>query len=130
MKKLILFFFAFAIIFISSCKKELIGPVNNGADNLNDIQVEPSFTWSTGQVVDVNITGLPTTIPVKSTLSISLNDGTTVYQSFHAMNLDITIKVTVPSSETQLILKYGTMEYMIQIVDNQADFSFIPQVQE
>ncbi len=130
MKKLILFFFAFAIIFASSCKKELIGPVNNGADNLNDIQVEPSFNWSTGQVVDINIIGLPTTIPVKSTLVISLNDGAVLYQCSHAMNIDVTINVTIPTTETQLLLKYGKIEYVVPVVNNHANFSFIPQIQE
>jgi hypothetical protein len=46
------------------------------------------------------------------------------------MDLDATIEVTIPKTETQLLLKYGTAEYQIAIVNNQATFSFIPQIQE
>jgi hypothetical protein len=46
------------------------------------------------------------------------------------MDLDVTIEVTIPKTETQLLLKYGITEYLIEIVNNQANFSFIPQIQE
>ena len=118
------------MIFFASCKKDLIDPVNPDNEKLESIQVSPTFNWSTGQNVIISVKGLPTTIPIKSTLSISLTDGTVLHQRFHAMDLDATIEVTIPKTETQLLLKYGTAEYQVAIVNNQATFSFIPQIQE
>lgn len=130
MKNNNLYFLLFLIIFVVSCKKDFVGPVNPDNDKLENIQVSPTFNWSTGQNVTISIQGLPTTIPVKSTLSISLTDGTVLYQRFHAMDLDVTIEVTIPKTETQLLLKYGITEYLIELVNNQANFSFIPQIEE
>jgi hypothetical protein len=130
MKKYNLFFLLSLMIFFASCKKDLTDPVYPDNDNLENIQVPSTFNWSTGQNVIISIQGLPTTIPIKSTLSISLTDGTVLHQRFHAMDLDATIEVTIPKTETQLLLKYGTAEYQVAIVNNQATFSFIPQIQE
>ncbi len=97
---------------------------------MGEAKVSDSFSWSTSNSVEVIITGLPTTVTVKSTLSISLQDGTRLYSLFHNMSKDLKLSIIVPSETTNLTLKYGSMEYNLKIIGNKAEFSFIPDIPE
>ena len=126
MKKHVNIILPVLLLFLLSCQKEdNFTPVYN---NLNKIQVSAAFKWSTGKTVDVTITGLPTDNPVHSTLILSLNDGSTLYQGSYEMNQSSVIQVTIPDSETQIMLKYGSVEHILPVVGNKIDFSFIPLV--
>ena len=81
---------------------------------------------TTGNTVEVMITGLPTSVPVRATLTISLADGTILFSKLHPMDQNLTISLTVPSTDKELTLKYGSVSYPVAIVNNQAAFSFIP----
>lgn len=126
MKKHVCLILSALILFLFSCQKE--NNFTSTDKNLNEIQVSSAFNWSTGKTVDVTITGLPTEIPVNSTLIISLRNGSTLYQGSYEMNQSGVIQVTVPDSETQIILKYGSVEHILPVVGNKVDFSFIPLV--
>ena len=130
MKKFTLFCALAVIMLATSCTKDETIPNPVIPDNLNDLKVSATFKWITGLDVNVNITGLPTTVPVKATLSVSLNNGSLLYQSMYEMSLSSTIKLTVPSSETQLKLKYGSVEHLVPITGTNANFSFIPTIQD
>ncbi|NTV18262.1 MAG: hypothetical protein HGA83_02405 [Bacteroidales bacterium] len=97
---------------------------------MGEAKVSDSFSWSTSNSVEVIITGLPTIVTVKSTLSISLQDGTRLYSLLHNMSQDLRLKIIVPSETTNLTLKYGSMEYNLKIIGNKAEFSFIPDIPE
>ena len=97
---------------------------------LGDIKISDSFTWSTSKSVEVIIIGLPTIVTVKSTLSLSLPDGTRLYSSLHNMSQDLKIRTIVPSETTNLTLKYGSMVYNLKVIGNKAEFSFIPDIPE
>ncbi|MBP1671292.1 MAG: hypothetical protein H6Q22_864 [Bacteroidetes bacterium] len=107
------------------------GPVKP-ADKITmgDAKVSDTFSWSTSKSVEVTITGLPTIVTVKSTLSISLQDGTRLYSLFHNMSQDLQLKIIVPSETTSLTLKYGSMVYNLKVIGNKAEFSFIPNITE
>jgi len=128
MKKLVSFTLSTLLIFLFSChKEENFTPTNN---NIKEIQVASTFKWSTDKTVDVSITGLPTEIPVNSTLTISLNDGSNLYQGSYDMNQSKVIRINIPDSETEISLKYGSVEHILPVEGNRVDFSFIPLVVE
>jgi len=107
------------------------GPVKSTEKTtLGDVKVSDSFTWSTSKSVDVLITGLPTIVTVKSTLSLSLQDGTRLYSLLHNMSQDLKLSIIVPSETTSLTLKYGSMVYDLKVIGNKAEFSFIPDIPE
>ncbi len=122
-----------AVIMITSCKKSEItepAPVPVKPTTLSDMKAPDSFNWSTGQVVTVKITGLPTVIPVKNTLSVSLTNGTKLFSRMHQMDQDLAIKVRIPAVEKQLLLNYGSTTKTIDIEDGIAQYSFIPVITE
>lgn len=122
-----------AVIMITSCKKSEIpepAPAPVQPTTLSDMKAPDSFNWSTGQVVTVKITGLPTVIPVKNVLSVSLLDGTRLFSRMHQMDQELTIKVQIPALEKKLLLSYGAAMETIDIKDGIAQFSFIPVITE
>ena len=97
---------------------------------MEDIKFDGAFNWSTGSTVTLNITGLPTEVPVKNTLTISFQNGSTVFSQLHSMDQNLTLNLTVPTTDTELGLKYGSTTYLVPIINNKADFSFIPVIQD
>ncbi len=127
--KLLTLISAVAIVSFTSCEKS-VDIVPNPQTNIEDIQFDNSFNWSTGNPVTLNITGLPTVVSVKNTLTISLQNGTTVFSHLHLLDQNLSLNLTIPSTEKELMLKYGSTTYMIPVVNNKADFSFIPVIQD
>jgi len=128
-----IFFFLIAGILVSCVKfpDPNPGPVKpTDKITLGEAKVSDTFSWSTSKSVEVTITGLPTIVTVKSTLSISLQDGTRLYSLFHNMSQDLKLTIIVPSETTSLILKYGSMVYNLKVIGNKAEFSFIPEETE
>ena len=118
-----------ALLVLVSCSKNRFDtdvPVIKTPTKISDLVAPASFTWSTAKTVTVNVTGLPTLEPVKSTLIIGLTDGTQLYKSFHDMGLNLTVKVTIPAIQNALKITYGSMTYEMPVIAEKADFSFIP----
>lgn len=115
------------LIFSACSKSEIVTPDNSGKA-LNELVVSSSFTWNTALPVELKITGLPTIVPVSATLTISLENGTPLFNEYHLMDQNLTVKLLLPSTEKKLVLKYGTVTYPVEVVNNQAAFSFIPVV--
>ncbi|MFZ4549578.1 MAG: hypothetical protein ACOYN4_19170 [Bacteroidales bacterium] len=120
---------ALAIFSLASCEKseDIVPSIKN---DMEDIKFDGTFNWSTGSPVTLNITGLPTVVPVKNTLTISLQNGSTVFSLFHSLDQSLTLNLTVPSTEKELRLNYGSTTYTVFIVNNKVDFSFIPVIQD
>lgn len=126
MKKLYLFL-GLASMLLIACSKEEITPEPT-VTTMDELQVEASFDWNTGQNVDLIIKGLPTTIPIKSTLSVSLPNGALVYQGAHLMSDNATLKLVIPAIHNQLHIQFGTNSYSVAISSGVANFSFIPEI--
>lgn len=119
-------------VLLTGCKKSTIEPQPpaQNPQTLSDLKAPDSFNWSTASTVEVKITGLPTVLPVKNTLKISLSDGRVLLSRLHTMSEDLSVKVTVPSTEKKLTLRYGTLNQNVDILSGQALFSFIPTVED
>ena len=113
---------------ISCIKQNLPGPAPEEKTKLADAKVSDGFSWSTSKNVEVVITGLPTIVPVKNTLTITLPDGSKLYNAYHDMSVNLKLTLVIPSTITQLKLKFGSYDETLNIVNNKAEFSFIPVV--
>ena len=113
------------------CQDELtIQTTSNGAKDMSTLKVSQDFDWSTAKTIEITITGLPTlesVEAVKSTLTIKGQDKL-FYSGFHAMNEDLTLKVVVPSNETSIQLKFGSIEKEATIENSKVSFSYIPTI--
>ncbi len=125
MKKLTFFSLSLLLFFATACKKDGITPTPT-PKTLNDLKASESFKWTTSQTVEVFVTGLPTVIPVKSTLAVYSQDGDVVYKINHTMSQDISFKVIVPAKNNSLRMTFGSFDMNSPISDQRADFSFIP----
>lgn len=109
------------------CRKQDFIVTEDIPKNLNELQADPDFLWTTENNVALQITGLPTEEAVYAGLKIALSDGAVVYASNHRMDLDTTLNLLIPSTESSLKLKYGSKTYDVAISGKQATFSFIPE---
>ena len=120
-----------ATLGVMSCiKQNLPDPGDTPADKpkLEDVKVPENFNWSTSKTVEVSITGLSTVVPIKNTLTITLPDGSKLYNVYHDMSINLKLNLIVPSTINQLKLKFGSFDETLNIIDNKAEFSFIPVV--
>lgn len=102
---------------------------SQGATNMNELVAPTNFSWTTGQKVEVNITGLPTTIPIQRTISIK-GSNDTFYNGYFLMSTDHKMTLLIPSSEKELTLKFGTVTVKSLIQEGKATFSLIPNYVE
>ncbi len=121
---------ALVVLFLSSCKKDDTPTPTELPGSLSDLKAQESFSWTTGLPVVLSITGLPTQVPVKATLSVSLSDGSVLFSSLHQMDKNLSLNLIVPSTVNNLVLKYGNQTYNVPIVNGKSTFSFIPVVTE
>jgi len=131
MKKLFQIVLIIMTVTLWSCQDELdIQTTSNGAKDMSALKVSPDFDWSTSKTVEITITGLPTlenVEAVKSTLSIKGQDKL-FYSGFHAINENLTLVLVVPSNETNIQLKFGSIEKEATIENNKVSFTFIPTI--
>lgn len=129
-KNIILIILIPAIALISCVKQNLPDPgtLPEEKTKLADAKIPDGFDWKTSKTVEVTITGLPTVVPVKNTLTITLPDGNKLYNVYHDMSVNLKLALVIPSTITQLKLKFGSYDETLNIVNNKAEFSFIPVV--
>lgn len=131
MKKVFQLALVLMTVTLWSCQDELtVQTTSNGAKDMSALRVSPDFDWTTSKAVEITITGLPTlenVESVKSTLTIKGQDKL-FYSGFHAMSENLTLKCVVPSTETTILLKFGSIEQEATIENNKVSFSYIPTI--
>ena len=120
----------FTGVVFTACEKRDVIVDPPAPKTLNELNAPENFPWSTGMPVEVTITGLPTVVPVKSTLTLSRKDGSILFSGMHLMSSDAVINLIIPSAEKELVLKYGTTTATLTIAGGKAAFSFIPVIEE
>jgi len=127
-KQLYILTFLSPIFIFSSCMKE--HDVLPATPDSQKINVSSDFNWSTEKVVELSIKGLPTVVPVFSTLIVKMENGGVLYQWRHEMSKNIAIKVVVPCQMQNLSIRYGNVDYYLPILDDKVLLSFIPEIQD
>lgn len=120
-------FFILLALALSSCltaKFDEPAP-SKGATNMKELVAPTNFSWTTSQQVEVSIIGLPTTIPITSMLKL---EGKTdaYYTGSHLMSANQTLVLSIPASEKELTLSYGSVVLKSAITDGKVSFSLIP----
>jgi len=110
---------------ISSCRKEELPSPENPV-RTKDLKVNPTFDWKTSKDITLNVTGLKEINPeTGNTLYIKSSKGETIYRDFLKMNTNYIIKFTVPSTETGVILVYGSITKSIALISGTITFNYI-----
>lgn len=123
MKKLL--YIAILLIFVS-CQKEYNIEQPHEILNLN---VSSNFDWKTSKEISLNVIGIKeidTTISNILYVKSSVGD-TVYYKDFLKMSKDYDIKFVVPSTETKVILVYGSKTKMIELQENKISFDYITE---
>jgi len=121
-----------SILAFTSCVDEFDQQDNfsTGAKSMNELKVSSDFKWSTAHAIEITITGLPVlkgVAPSKATLLLK-GEKDIYYTGFHAINENLNLKVSVPSTEKSINLKFGAIEQTLSIENNKVLFSYIPKV--
>lgn len=112
------------LVVLASCSKEEI--TEPKVSKLNDLTAPAQFSWSTGKVVELEITGLPTNIFFQSTLSIASLNGDIYYSGMYDLSKDLHAQLILPSTETEVIMSYGKLTKNLPIAGSKIVYSFIP----
>jgi hypothetical protein len=100
---------------------------STNAKNMTELVAPADFQWKTSKTITVTITGLPTVVPIKSTLTIAGKRGV-LFTERHLMSESKDIAVEIPADEKILTLKFGSVELSSIIENNKASFSFIKAI--
>lgn len=124
MKKTLIIFFIIAVA--TSCMKENGGStpvVDDGT--IETAKVPLTFKWQTDKNVTLNVAGYNTQLIINELLTINTESGTNLYSVYYPINKTSSISLRVPVGVTKLIVKYGTIEKTIDIVNNSSSFNFV-----
>lgn len=124
----ILFGFFLLILFTGCDDFFKLPDHSTGAEDMDHLYVSSEFSWSTAQLVTVNITGLPAMKNIsltKYTLIIYDNDEV-YYKGLHGMDENLQLSLSISAEVKNLKLKLGGLVLESEIKDKQAYFSFIP----
>lgn len=124
MKKLL--FIVLILVTFASCKKvDDVTP--DKPKSTKDLVVTSTFDWKTSKTITLNVIGLKGVNPaIKNTLYVKSSVGDTVYfKDFLTMNTDYTLNFAVPSTETKVILVYGSKTKTIDLLSNTITFDYI-----
>jgi len=120
-------------IVLTGCKDELIEDfTSKGAKDMTELRVASDFEWTTSKTIDISITGLPALSymnAVKNTLYIKSEDKI-YYTGSHTINENLRLSIIIPSTESKILLKFGSIEKESAIENNKASFSFIPTIKD
>ena len=130
MKKFIILSFL-AAISLTSCKKNLTEnqdlPTGNNIKKFSELKTSESFDWKTTNELTFNYAGIPTIEPVKTTLTITSEDGKVVlYAGLQEMSANLQIKLAIPTNMNTLKVKYGAVEKTYQTNVSTIAFDILP----
>ncbi|QTN39084.1 hypothetical protein HZ996_08035 [Cryomorphaceae bacterium] len=115
-----------ALVSLSACKKDDEEPVNNNPDDFRDMVVSDSFDWRSTDEVTLNVEGLVTDHPASSTLYVSKLGGAMLVKRYVSIDETFSLELTLPSTEDQLVVRFNTIVDTVDVVNGQADFSYLP----
>ena len=133
MKKLLIVSF-FAIVGLTSCKKQFNEnqdlPKNVApAKKFSEIKTSENFDWKTTNEITFKYVGIPTIEPVKTTLTISSEDGKTVlFSGNQEMAKSFEMKLAVPTNMNNLVVKYGAVSKTFSTSLPIISFDILPTV--
>ena len=129
-------FYVLLLLTIVSCKKEYVElpevtSPNEKATSFRELNTQENFDWATQKNVSISVQGLKTQVPINRTIKVSSADGKTIYYTgLYLMETSNVLAIKVPSPVTEVKVTYGSIEKIVKIASNKANFSFMPEVVE
>lgn len=131
LNKTTLLFAALSTVF-ASCSKKALNPFDPSANSNNsavtsfkDLKVSPSFGWTTTNEIILHVTPLAQASNVNNTLMIKMENGEVLFSKNQNMAEAFTEKILVPSTETKLLVSFGSIAKTETIINNQITFNYI-----
>lgn len=114
------------VTFLSSCNKIDNVTPDTYKSSTKDLIVQSNFNWKTSKEITLDVIGLKEVNPtISNTLYIKSSIGDTIYKDLLIMNTDYIIKFVVPSTETKVVLIYGSKTKTIDLLSNVISFDYI-----
>ncbi len=99
----------------------------SSAKKFNEIKTSENFDWKTTNELTFNYVGIPTIQPVKTTLTISSEDGKIVfYAGTQDMSSNFQTKLAVPTNMSNIVVKYGAVSKIYSTNVSAISFDILP----
>lgn len=123
----ICFGYIFSLIFLSSCEK-VIPVYTDQPIKPSSIVAPAGFDWKTSRVITLNISGLKGVSPnITNTLIINSVNGITYNKTRLTMNTDYSLKFSIPVSEENLVINYGSKIKTVKITSDKLAFDYLTE---
>ena len=125
MKKLLYIFILLMILV--SCKKSYDAIPSDPPKSIMELNINSTFDWKTSKEITLNIIGLKgVDSQIINTLYVKSSVGdTTYFKDLLVMNTNYVLKFAVPSTETKVILVYGSKRFIMDLLSNEITFDYI-----
>ncbi len=119
MNKLFIILFSF-LLFTTACKKDSpVDPNPVAPENMADMKVNANFDWKTTRDVQITMTG-----KVNNMVTVFSSEGDTYQKAFLKANQPYTMKLTIPSYETSVRLKYMGQDISLDLGNGTLSYQF------
>ncbi len=119
MKKIIVLLFSFAVLF-GACKKSSNNePKPITPTSMDDLDISQSFDWKTTKDYSLTVTGNKSNI-----VEVKSETGVTYQRAFLNANEPYSTKITVPSYEKTILLKFLGQEVILELNGSNLNYQF------
>ena len=124
--KNIIFIFSFLFLFLVSCNKDSSTITENSIKSTKNLTAQSKFDWKTSKEITLTIIGMTNINPnITNVLLVKSSNGDTVYyKDILVMLNDYTLKFSVPTIETKVILIYGSKTATIDLLSNTITYNY------
>lgn len=119
MKNLMILLFSILMLSTACKKNNTTDPTPNSPSSMDDLEVTSSFDWKTTSDFQLTITGKGNSI-----VEVISNEGITYQNAFLTANVPYTMKLTVPSYEKSVHLKFMGQDISLELDSETLSYQF------
>jgi len=125
MKNLVLIMIIMMLSLLYSCKKDYNVTPDKTTIPTKDMVVSSTFDWKTSKEITLNVIGMKDiNTNISNTLYVKSSNGNVYYKDMLIMHNDYTLKFAVPTTETKVILVYGSKTVTIYLLSNTITYNY------
>jgi hypothetical protein len=117
---------------INACTKPAAEtPQPSEPQGFSKLEVASNFDWKNSKTVTINVTGLPTNEPIRSTLTMSRHSGGNedFYAGSHLMSENVSVTLRIPAAQDSLIVRFGTVQKTISVKTRTVTVDYLPTIE-
>lgn len=103
------------IVLISSCIMD--EPATNPGTGILVTVAPADFDWNMIKTVTLQLTGMPTEVPVYNTLKVSDKAGIVYLNKWVLMSENDTLSISIPAKTDTIVVSYGALSKKLKVVD-------------